>query len=71
MNFEIKINKWRDEDYWRIVLDEKIEIPSLRHLDKFKLYFLQLSQNLTKIKIDTYGETDQVRPEQEPELSYS
>lgn len=70
MNTEINLMKWREKPY-QISLDGKLDISSLRHLDSFFIFIMKLAQNNTSIEIDTYRETEEVRPEAEPEASFS
>lgn len=70
MNFELKLRRWKDEKPWRIALDEKCELASLRQLDEFKIYFLKLSQNFVNIEIDSWSDGAEVQPEAEPEASF-
>lgn len=73
LHFEINIDKWKDakEDKWSLRFNANNDINSLRHLDKFTMYLLKLSQAGTKIIIDRYGDEEWVTPEQEPEASWS
>lgn len=70
MNFEVKLRKWTDESPWRLALDENCDIAALRHLDEFKIYLMKLAQNSVRIEIDSFGENEEVQPEQEPEATY-
>jgi hypothetical protein len=71
MNFELKLKRWKDEKPWRISIDEKCELSSLRHLDEFKIYFIKLAQNFVDIEIDTWNDGTEVQPEAEPEASFN
>ncbi len=70
LNTAIKISKF--ENYpWRF--DDKIDssIESLRHMNHFTLYLLKLHQKGTTIEIDKEYLDDEVKPEAEPEASFS
>lgn len=70
MNFELKLKRWKTEKPWKIDIDEKCELASLRHLDEFKMYFLKLTQNYTDIEIDKLHDGDEVEPEEKPEAEF-
>lgn len=71
MNIEIEISKWKDKKVWDIDFKGNTEISSLRYLDEFKIYLIQLVQNFTKVNIDKWGDSIEIQPEQEPEISFS
>ena len=71
MNIEIKLSKWKDKENWDIDFKGNTEISSLRYLDEFKIYLIQLAQNRTKLIIDKWSDETEVQPEQEPEASWS
>jgi hypothetical protein len=59
------------EHPWSMRLDMDSSIESLRYLNKFKVYLLRLKQSGAKIEIDSEWLEDEVKPEKEPEASYS
>lgn len=70
LNYEIRISKFREYP-WRFNNNFDFSIESLRHLDTFKIYLLQLYQRSIEIKVDTNYEDDCVTPEAEPEASFN
>ncbi|MDY8021091.1 hypothetical protein [Paenibacillus polymyxa] len=73
MNQSIRLYRWKDEKNkgWDIERHEIRDIKSLRYLDEFEVLLMNLSQNRTKIIIDTDEESDEVLPEAEPEATFS
>ncbi|MEC4565541.1 hypothetical protein L8C07_06245 [Paenibacillus sp. CMAA1739] len=73
MNQSIRLYRWKDEKNkgWDIERHDIRDIKSLRYLDEFELLLMNLSQNRTKIIIDTDEESDEVKPEAEPEATFS
>ncbi len=70
LNFEMHLSKFKEYP-WSLSLSLDTSISSLRYLDEFKIYLLKLQQAGTKIEIDNDDLSDEVRPEAEPEASYS
>ncbi|MSU01883.1 hypothetical protein [Tissierella pigra] len=70
MNVEIKISKFSRWD-WTITSQSINNISSLRRLDEFSIFLMNLAQSGTKIIIDTDYENDEVEIEAEPEASFS
>ncbi|MGG7058734.1 hypothetical protein ACQPUZ_10590 [Clostridium tertium] len=73
LNFCIDVYRWNDiheKDQWDFIYDKKCEISSLRHLDKFSLYLMSLSQAGVEIEIDRVYDNEEVRPEKEPEVYF-
>ena len=75
LNAKLKIHRWNDihkEGEWSYHYDSKrMDIQSLRHLDKFQTYLMKLSQQGIRIEIDSHYESDSVQPEVEPEADYN
>lgn len=73
MNFAIELSKWKDRkiEEWTIEYDEVRDINSLRYLNEFGVFLMQINQAGTKLIIDTESEEDEILPEAEPEASYS
>lgn len=69
MNREIKITKFKEYD-WQLDSKPVHDISSLRYLDEFSIFLMNLSQSGTKIIIDTEYESDEVEVEAEPEASF-
>lgn len=70
MNREIKITKFKEYD-WELDSKPVHDISSLRFIDEFSIFLMNLSQSGTKIIIDTEYEDDEVEVEAEPEASFS
>lgn len=70
MNVEIRISKFMDYD-WTITSQSIQDISSLRHLNEFSIFLMNLAQSGTKIIIDVEYENDEVEVEAEPEASFS
>jgi hypothetical protein len=72
LNVSLKIYKWKDSILkgWR--LDDKRDhsLSSLRHLNSFEIFLMQLSQSHTEIEIDSDFDEDDVRPDAEPEATF-
>ena len=65
------IRRWIDEskDGWVIESDLVVDIKSLRYMDSFQTYLMNLSQNNVRLLIDEYCDEDEegVIPDKEPE----
>lgn len=70
MNVEIRLKKFREYD-WTITSQSIHDISSLRHLDEFQIFLMNLAQSGTKIIIDEDYAEESVRPDAEPEPSFS
>lgn len=73
MNFEIGIHTWSkyDKGEWTIERHSIHDINSLRHLDEFSIFLMKLNQNGTKLILDSDSEGDEIKPDKEPEASFS
>ncbi|MCM3208510.1 hypothetical protein [Paenibacillus illinoisensis] len=73
MNYQIRIHNWKrfDKDEWTIDYKSVHDINSLKYLDEFAIFLMKLSQNGTKLILDSDGYSDEVAPEAEPEASFS
>lgn len=69
MNREIKISKFKEYD-WNLDSKPVHDISSLRFLDEFSIFLMNLSQSGTKIIIDTEYENDELEVEAKPEASF-
>ncbi|QIW88801.1 hypothetical protein P59_204 [Bacillus phage P59] len=74
LNVSFKIYRWKNESSlkgWR--LDDKREhhLSSLRHLNMFEIFLMQLAQSYTEIEVDEDHAHDEVRPDAEPEPDWS
>jgi hypothetical protein len=70
LNCEIHLSKFKEYP-WGLNPEIDTSIKSLRRLDAFKIYLLQLSQVSDRIVIDSDYLEDEVQPEAEPEASFS
>ncbi|MDP5277203.1 hypothetical protein [Chengkuizengella axinellae] len=73
MNFEIRIDRWKkyDKEEWSIDYSSNYDINSLRRLGEFEILLMKLEQNHTKLILDSLGDSDDVEPEEKPEVSFS
>ncbi|WP_458123374.1 hypothetical protein [Paenibacillus sp. Z3-2] len=73
MNYQIRIHNWKrfDKDEWTIDYKSIHDINSLKYLDEFAIFLMKLSQNGTKLILDSDGDSDEVEPEEKPEASFS
>ncbi|OMF30927.1 hypothetical protein [Paenibacillus sp. FSL H8-0259] len=73
MNFEIRIHTWPefDKGKWTIERNSIHDINSLRYLDEFSILLMKLNQNGTKLILDSDSEGDEIKPDKEPEASFS
>lgn len=71
MNFEFRLSKYNKDDYWTLSINEALNLSSLRILDEFTIFMMKLYQNCTHIIIDEDYDTADVKPEAEPEASWS
>lgn len=74
MNICLEVCRWADihkKDEWSFRYDDKCDLSSLRHLDKFSLFLMSLKQSGVHIEIDTTSDCDDITPEKEPEASFS
>lgn len=68
MNFEIRISRWKEKNKnWDINYNTLHDIKSLRHLNEFTIFLMNLSQSYAELEIDTDCENDEITPEKEPE----
>lgn len=75
LNMEIPISKWewpsgKEEPYTLVPLNN-IAISSLKNLNEFQILLLRLARTGTAIIIDSEQEEGEIRPEKEPEISFS
>ena len=70
LNFEIRLSKFMNYG-WELSTEIDTSIKSLRYLDALKIYLLKLNQSRAKIEIDEDDLSDMVRPNKEPEASFS
>lgn len=63
MNFEIKLNRWRNGKYCHILGDSACDIQSLRYMNDFKIFLLKLKQKAVCIEIDSDSGEEEVQPE--------
>ncbi|MCD7911049.1 hypothetical protein KC480_05855 [Bacillus velezensis] len=72
MNCEIQISRWKDRESeeWNIEYKSTHDINSLRYLDEFEILLMKLTQNNTRLILDSNAESDEVTPEEEPEPTF-
>lgn len=73
MNFAIRLSRWTSDrkEGWEIRYDKYPDIRSLRHLKDFEIFLMKLSQSDTRLIIDEDSGEDDVRPNKEPEPTFS
>ncbi|MDP9675383.1 hypothetical protein J2W97_001366 [Paenibacillus jamilae] len=73
MNFTIRMNRWKKTSGkgWDIEYNRSPELKSLRYLNEFEVLIMKLSQSYTELIIDEEYGDDSVRPEAEPEATFS
>lgn len=72
LNCQIKLYKESDEDRWRIICENSIDINSLRRISNFEIFLSTLKRGFVKIILDTeQEENDNIEPEEKPEWSLS
>lgn len=71
MNFAIRLSRWKKEEGWSIDYDKSPDISSLRSLSDFEILLMRLDQGGTQLILDSEYESDDVRPEKEPEVTLS
>lgn len=73
MNFAIRLSRYTksSREGWNIEYKRTHEISSLRYINEFEVLLMKLTQNGTRLILDSEWEEDEVRPEKEPEVSFS
>jgi hypothetical protein len=73
LNKSFKMYRWKDRKSEGWTVDNRREYPvsSLRYLDEFEIFLMQLSQSFTKIEIDDWHDSGEIEPEAEPEADWS
>lgn len=75
LNVEILLCKYdgltREDEGYTMSLHKSVNISSLRYISEFEILLMRLERAGTKIIIDSEFETDEIKPEEEPEASYS
>lgn len=75
LNVEIPISKWTSEtgkeDDYTLDISKNVVISSLRWLDDFQILLMRLERSGTKVIIDTDYDNGEIKPEAEPEASFS
>ncbi|MEG1462634.1 MAG: hypothetical protein RSC48_05945 [Anaerorhabdus sp.] len=69
INFELNLRTHCGE--WIIDKRESLDLHSLKYLNKFQIYLMQLAQAYTRIEADETMIEDDVEPNAEPEASWS
>lgn len=72
MNFEIKISRYKSskDKGWDISYRNTCDIKSIRYLKDFEILLMKLDRAGTKLELDSYGKSDDIRPSKEPEVDY-
>lgn len=72
MNFSFKISRWKksSNQEWDIDYKTPSEISSLRNLNEFEIFLMKLKQAAVDLILDIEDDHDDVRPTQEPEISF-
>lgn len=70
LNFEIKLNRWSRKELWDINYRNDSNISSLRYLNDFAIYLMRLDQGGVKLELDKNWDSDEVRPDKEPEPTF-
>lgn len=70
LNCQIKLYKSEDEDTWGILNSiEQLDISSLRYINDFDIFVMNIKRNLVRIVMDTeYEINDDIEPTEEPEF---
>lgn len=72
LTVSVPVRRWGNEGCWELDIDSsEINLESLRRLDSFKLFLLQMKQHFTRIIIDKEEETDEFEVYETPECSWS
>ena len=72
MNHAIKLYRYTDiSEKWEIEYRERHDIRSLRYLNEFEVFLMQLGQAGTEIELDEDAIEDEVEPEAQPEPEWN
>lgn len=71
MNFAIHLSRYEKDKEWSMSYRKSPEIRSIRYLSDFEILLMRLDQAGTKLILDSEYESEHVRPEQEPEVTFS
>jgi hypothetical protein len=73
MNFAVSLSRWKDssDEGWDMEYKKSPDLSSLRKLKEFEILLMNYAQNGTKLILDETYKTGSVRPEKEPEASFS
>lgn len=70
LEYTLTVYKDKDKDEWSIltaVINETVNINSLRNLSNFEIMILKLSRSFTKIEMDIESDSYDVEPDAKPE----
>ncbi|MET1247625.1 hypothetical protein ABWW58_02415 [Sporolactobacillus sp. STCC-11] len=72
MNFEIKLYRYTksSNEGWTIDYKHASDLSSLRNIDEFEVFLMNLCQAGTNLIIDSDGDRDEVTPEKRPEPTF-
>lgn len=75
LNIEIPVSRWEwnseKKEPWKISLSKEVQLSSLRYLNDFQVLLLRFDRAHTEIIIDKKYCDGEIRPEEEPEASFS
>lgn len=71
LNISFQIMKERTRTCYWISSDMSIDLASLRYVNEFQLYIMNLKQSVANIYLDTRGESETVIPTEEPEPTFN
>jgi hypothetical protein len=72
LNKAFKIYRWKDkkEEGWKMDSKREYSLSSLKHLDEFEIFLMQLSQSYATIEVDDWHDSGEIEPEAEPEADF-
>ena len=71
LNKSIEFGSWSFKDTKYASGNKVLELTSLRHMDEFEIFLIQLAQRMTDIDMDITEESDEIEVDATPEVSYS
>jgi hypothetical protein len=72
MNFSIRLYRWdkQSDAGWDMDFRRVFDVGSLRYMNDFEVFLLNLSQSQVKLIIDSDEDSDEVEPEKKPEVTF-
>jgi hypothetical protein len=73
MNFEVRLSRYKEskDKNWDISYGKAIEISSLRYLKDFEVLLIKLDKAGVKVELDKKYDSDEIKPDKEPEASFN